>query len=119
MPFVQLFHIFSMTKKFFFIPALLIVFFSAVSVTHAASLCDPDVQRDWPSWIGQLGECAQQQEVVPVQRTRIPHIPEFYQPLTYQRLQVQPTEERHEDALQSERAGAQWWPDWIGKPEWY
>lgn len=103
-----------MIKTLFSISAFLIAFIGMTTAAQAASLCEQSVQRDWPSWIGQL-DCMQQESAVPVhQAARLPRIPEFYQPLTYKKqIAVQPA------AVQEERAGAQWWPDWIGRPSWY
>ncbi|MDD3896559.1 MAG: hypothetical protein PHU04_01780 [Candidatus Peribacteraceae bacterium] len=109
-----------MAKTLLCIPAFLIAFFSAVSVTHAASFCEPEVQRDWPSWIGQLGACAQQEGVIPAQgEVYLPRIPEFYQSINYRRWYMQPVVQPSTSPTQGERVGAEWWPDWIGKPAWY
>jgi len=109
-----------MAKIFFSVSAFLVACAGMTSVAHAASFCESDVQRAWPSWIGQI-ECEQQPAVPIRQGTSIPHIPEHYQSLMYERLLTQPAVQVQQDesASQAERAGMQWWPDWISKPLWY
>ena len=108
-----------MVKTLFFIPAFLVAFVSMATAAHAASLCEPEVQRDWPSWIGQLDDCAQASTLPAQNAVRLPNIPEYYQPLNYKRWYMQPVAQPSTSATQEERTGAEWWPDWIGRPSWY
>ncbi len=95
--------------------------FLALTVTGTTEAA---ISNEWPDWIGQIEWLETVSTPIPELalesvRQQVVNIPEQLRPIHYKKV-MQPASLPYRIVTTGKsRPGSQWWPDWIGVPEWY